>query len=284
MSLGEKLRNARLSKKLSTSEVAAATRMQVQLVEDLEREDFSRITAPIYGKGFIRLYAEHVGLDPKLLVDEYISRFVASKTSLRKDKTQGSAAIAPTKAPPRQERVAGQVSQRSEKKASGSDNEIDLFSLAEKTREQAEEGGEELEPGSFATPGEDHKVQEECFSKPNTTRLGGLGRSQVSLITGRVIQRATGLWKRAIKTLREKLRSIHHALQTHEFSLFKIEFAKSPIKSFSVILGILIVLVFVISCLYRCVKSSQSEALPPSAEKTQAQLRLAIEPPPPYFD
>ena len=76
MALGEKLRNARLNAKLTTAQIAAATRMKVQIVEDIEREDFRRVAAPIYGKGFIRLFAEKVGLDPEPLVEEYIGRFV----------------------------------------------------------------------------------------------------------------------------------------------------------------------------------------------------------------
>jgi len=76
MALGAKLQEAREKRKLSPSEVAAGTRMKVQIVEDLEREDFSRIAAPVYGKGFIKLYAEFVGLKPRPLIDEYVARFV----------------------------------------------------------------------------------------------------------------------------------------------------------------------------------------------------------------
>lgn len=72
MALGQQLRDAREARGKTPSEVAAATRMKVQIVEDLEQEDFKRIAAPIYGKGFIRLYAEHVGLDPVPLVNEYM--------------------------------------------------------------------------------------------------------------------------------------------------------------------------------------------------------------------
>ena len=64
MALGEQLREAaHAARSLTASEVAAATRMKVQIVEAIEQEDFSKIAAPIYGKGFIKLYAEHVGLD-----------------------------------------------------------------------------------------------------------------------------------------------------------------------------------------------------------------------------
>ena len=72
MALGEILREARLSKGFSEKEVADATNMMVQMVEELEREDFHRIAAPIYGKGFVRLYAELVGLDPGPLVEDFM--------------------------------------------------------------------------------------------------------------------------------------------------------------------------------------------------------------------
>jgi hypothetical protein len=78
MALGEKLCNARLARKQSASDVATATRMKTQVVEAIEKEDFRRIPAPIYAKGFIRIYAEHVGLDPEPLVNEYMERFAGN--------------------------------------------------------------------------------------------------------------------------------------------------------------------------------------------------------------
>ena len=79
MALGKTLQDARLRKKMTTSQVGAATRMKIQTVEAIEHEDFSRITAPVYGKGFIRLYAECVGVDPKPLIDEYMENYAPRK-------------------------------------------------------------------------------------------------------------------------------------------------------------------------------------------------------------
>lgn len=70
--LGRTLRAARQSQGFSTSQVAAATRIKIQTIEALEADDFSRIAAPIYGKGFIKLYAEHLGLEPTPLIHEYL--------------------------------------------------------------------------------------------------------------------------------------------------------------------------------------------------------------------
>lgn len=76
MALGSILRKARESRKLTTSQVASATHMKSQTVDAIEREDFSRMPAAIYCKGFIKLYAEYMGMDPDPLTREYVERFV----------------------------------------------------------------------------------------------------------------------------------------------------------------------------------------------------------------
>jgi len=72
---GKTLRTAREARGLTASQVAETTRMLVSIVEDLENEDFSKIAAPIYGRGFVKLYCEAVGLDPKPLVAEFMELF-----------------------------------------------------------------------------------------------------------------------------------------------------------------------------------------------------------------
>jgi len=79
---GETLRKAREAKGLSTSDIANKTHIMVQLVEALEREDFSRIVAPIYGRGFVKLYCETVGLDPKPLVAEFMEIYNGNRPAV----------------------------------------------------------------------------------------------------------------------------------------------------------------------------------------------------------
>ncbi len=74
MAIGPTLREARQQKQLTTSQVAEMTRMKVQIVDDLENDDFHRIAATIYGKGFIKLYAELVELDPEPLIADYMEQ------------------------------------------------------------------------------------------------------------------------------------------------------------------------------------------------------------------
>lgn len=83
MALGEELKKARLARRKTCSEVAAETRAKVQIIEDLENERFDRIAAPIYGKGFLKIYAEYLGLDPRPLIQDYLSRLSGGRPALR---------------------------------------------------------------------------------------------------------------------------------------------------------------------------------------------------------
>lgn len=79
---GETLRKAREAKGLSAGDIAKTTHIMVQMVEALEREDFSRIVAPIYGRGFVKLYCEAVGLDPKPLVAEFMEIYNGNRPAV----------------------------------------------------------------------------------------------------------------------------------------------------------------------------------------------------------
>ncbi len=71
---GATLRAAREKRKLSLAEIAEMTRIKVHIITAIENNDFSGIAAPLYGKGFIKLYAEAVGLDPQPLIRDYMEQ------------------------------------------------------------------------------------------------------------------------------------------------------------------------------------------------------------------
>ncbi len=70
-SFGERFREAREQKGVSISEAAAATRIKALILEELENNRLQRTHAPIYAKGFIRIYSEYLGLDPETLLEVY---------------------------------------------------------------------------------------------------------------------------------------------------------------------------------------------------------------------
>jgi transcriptional regulator with XRE-family HTH domain len=104
MAFGEILRNARLQKGLTPSDVAESTHMLVQVVEGLEQEDFRRIAAPIYGRGFVKLYAELLELDPEPLIDDFMNLYGGARapavlTKKVEPPDEPAAASAPASAP-----------------------------------------------------------------------------------------------------------------------------------------------------------------------------------------
>ena len=72
MEFGKSLREAREAKGYTTAQIAETTHMLVSIVEGLVKEDFSRIAAPIYGRGFVKPYCAAVGLEAKPFVEEFM--------------------------------------------------------------------------------------------------------------------------------------------------------------------------------------------------------------------
>ncbi|MFH1970392.1 MAG: helix-turn-helix domain-containing protein [Verrucomicrobiota bacterium] len=95
-SIGQILKAARERRQISISDVAVATKMTSTFVQAIEADDFDALVAPIYARGFIKLYAECVGLDPMPLLKQFD---VSSRAG-------PALAPPPSKAPPRKAPVA----------------------------------------------------------------------------------------------------------------------------------------------------------------------------------
>jgi cytoskeletal protein RodZ len=79
-SIGEQLQEARRNKRASLEDASRATRIKVEILQQLEADEFDRLAAPTYTKGFLRLYAEYLGLDGQRMVEAYL----ASQGGLRR--------------------------------------------------------------------------------------------------------------------------------------------------------------------------------------------------------
>lgn len=82
MGIGERLRNAREARRLTLEDASAQTRIRAAYLEALEAEAFDQLPGPIYAKGFLRVYAGVLGLDPDDLVAVYPEAFAAPRTPL----------------------------------------------------------------------------------------------------------------------------------------------------------------------------------------------------------
>ena len=296
MALGETLREARLRKNLTSSQVAAATRMKVQVVEAIEREDFSKVAAPIYGKGFIRLYAEEVGLDAAPLIEEYVTRFVSSKApSLisageppakedgeEKEPHAGHSATAGASArrgkPAAEQAPAGDTDEKVQ------DNEGDLFSLAGVSAAGASGARTVKEKIPRSRAKVKAAVQNETQAvDPGVRRRMKRDFLLLRELAGKLTYVAVECGNRVAVMFREGWEDIRGAWQKNKCGLRDIRSAESLVRSVSVILGVLVILVFVVSGLSRCLRRPKPELVPPEAHMRE-ELRTAVEVPAPYLD
>src|SRR4051795_6862329 len=77
--IGNSLREARLRRRVDFGEAEQATKIRGKYLRALEDEDFGLLPSQTYVKGFLRSYAEYLGLDGQLYVDEYNSRYVVGQ-------------------------------------------------------------------------------------------------------------------------------------------------------------------------------------------------------------
>ena len=69
--IGASLREARLRAKVDINDVELATKIRAKYLRALENEEWGLLPGPAFVKSFLRTYADYLGLDGKLLVDEY---------------------------------------------------------------------------------------------------------------------------------------------------------------------------------------------------------------------
>jgi len=74
--IGHSLREARLRQQMEFPELEHATKIRTKYLRALEDERFELLPSHTYIKGFLRTYADQLGLDGQLYVDEYNSRYV----------------------------------------------------------------------------------------------------------------------------------------------------------------------------------------------------------------
>jgi cytoskeletal protein RodZ len=80
--LGEYLKQLREEKKISVSQVAQTLKTKLETIHALEANDFEKIPAPTYVKGYLRSYANLLGIDADSLLMEYNRQFPQAKQPL----------------------------------------------------------------------------------------------------------------------------------------------------------------------------------------------------------
>jgi hypothetical protein len=73
--IGSTLREARMRARIDISEVEAATKIRAKYLRALENEEWDLLPGPVYVKSFLRTYGDYLGLDSRMLIDDYKRRY-----------------------------------------------------------------------------------------------------------------------------------------------------------------------------------------------------------------
>src|SRR5919201_3946006 len=71
LQIGEVLKRTRSRHRIDISKVEQETKIRTKYLRALESEEWEVLPGPAYAKGFLRTYAQFLGLDGDALVDEY---------------------------------------------------------------------------------------------------------------------------------------------------------------------------------------------------------------------
>ena len=73
--VGSTLRQQREKKRMSIAEVSRVTRIPVPTLESIEQDHFDDLPGEVFVKGFLKSYAQSVGLE----ADDIVARYTASR-------------------------------------------------------------------------------------------------------------------------------------------------------------------------------------------------------------
>jgi cytoskeleton protein RodZ len=73
--IGTTLREARMRSRIDISEVEARTKIRAKYLRAIENEEWDLLPGDVYVKSFLRTYGDFLGLDSRMLVDEFKRRY-----------------------------------------------------------------------------------------------------------------------------------------------------------------------------------------------------------------
>src|SRR5579884_898680 len=73
--IGSTLREARMRERIDISEVEAQTKIRAKYLRAIENEEWDLLPGPVYAKSFLRTYGDYLGLDSRMLLDEFKRRY-----------------------------------------------------------------------------------------------------------------------------------------------------------------------------------------------------------------
>lgn len=73
--IGSTLREARIRARIDMSEVESKTKIRAKYLRAIENEEWDLLPGPVYARSFLRTYGDYLGLDSRMLVEEFKRRY-----------------------------------------------------------------------------------------------------------------------------------------------------------------------------------------------------------------
>lgn len=102
-SFGEELRRERELRRITLREVADATKINLRYLEALDKNEFKHLPGGVFNRGFVRAYAQYIGVDPEQMVTAYLmEEQTQAGTGTENSKTllRGTSSDAPVRGKP----------------------------------------------------------------------------------------------------------------------------------------------------------------------------------------
>src|SRR3954471_11624706 len=96
--VGGMLRAARERRGLSLRQISNATKIAMMTLEALERNDIARLPGGIFSRSFVRAYAVEVGLDPEVMIEQFMGQFPQDSVTAAIPRLPRSRTTRPSKA------------------------------------------------------------------------------------------------------------------------------------------------------------------------------------------
>src|SRR5438094_10132159 len=77
--IGSTLREARMRERIDISEVETRTKIRAKYLRAIENEEWDLLPGPVYAKSFLRTYGDFLGLDSRMLIDEFKRQYERPK-------------------------------------------------------------------------------------------------------------------------------------------------------------------------------------------------------------
>ena len=80
---GVRLRRNRMFRGYEIDDISSVTKVSSTHLRNIEDENFGELPADVYVRGFVKAYAQTIGLDPKVVVPSYMARLEGSRGDIQ---------------------------------------------------------------------------------------------------------------------------------------------------------------------------------------------------------